>query len=196
MEIITLYKPFLHYIIHKFFTDLELIDIWSELDNFHKTNSFTTKEFTGDPSSTNKLGIVLDQHYAEDRTKSSILNHFTKVFKLSNLIKDKNLYNFLMDSNADLTFVSYYKNNSEYKHHVDFSSMSAVFTLWKEPQQFQGGNLCFKSNNYTPKLYSNSLIIFPSHQIHGVSKLTCDDNAIGSSRYSICKFISKIPEHI
>ena len=191
MQIITLLEPFPHYIVHDFFTESELSDIWNEIDHLHKTNSFKDKEQTGDPVSKNKIGIILDQHYVNDRSKSAMLNAYGKIFKLGPFIKNKHLYNFVTDSNYDCTYFSYYPNNSEYKPHTDFSSMSAVYTLWKEPKQFTGGDLFFPNDNYVPDLRPNSLVIFPSHQLHGVTKVTCDDNLVGSSRYSICKFITK-----
>lgn len=191
MEIITLIEPFPHYIIHDFFTKFELSAIWNELQLFHLTNSFKDKDKTGDPLSNNKIGIILDEYYEDDRSKSSILNAYNKIFQLDSFIENKHLYNFVLDSNYDSTFLSYYLNNSEYKPHKDFSVMSAVLTLWREPKQFSGGDLWFPPENYIPKLNSNSLIIFPSHKLHSVTKITCDDSLIGSSRYSISKFILK-----
>jgi Rps23 Pro-64 3,4-dihydroxylase Tpa1-like proline 4-hydroxylase len=191
MQIITLLEPFPHYIVHDFFTESELSGIWNEIEYLHRTNSFKDKERTGDPVSNNKIGIILDQHYESDRSKSFILNAYSKLFKLGPYLSNKHLYNFVMDSNNDTTYLSYYLNNSEYKPHTDFSVMSAVYTLWKEPKQFSGGDLHFPNDSYTPELRSNSLIIFPSHQLHGVTKVTSDDSLLGSSRYSISKFILK-----
>jgi len=191
MQIITLLEPFPHYIVHDFFTEPELNDIWHEIDNLHKTNSFKGKEQTADPVSTNKIGIILDQHYENNRPASFILNYYSKLFQLDPFIENKHLYNFITDSNYDSTFLSYYLNDSEYMPHTDFSVISTVCTLWKEPKQFNGGDLWFPIHGYTPKLHSNSLIIFPSHQVHGVTKVTSDDSLLGSSRYSISKFILK-----
>lgn len=191
MKIISLIEPFPHYIIHDFFTEFELSAIWNELKLFHLTNSFKSKNQTGDPLSNNKIGIVLDEYYKENRSKSSILMAYEKLFKLENLIENKHLYNFVLDSNYDSTYLSYYLNNGEYEPHKDFSVMTAVCTLWQEPKQFQGGDLWFYPENYIPKLESNSLIIFPSHKFHGVTKIYSNDDLIGSSRYSISKFILK-----
>jgi len=191
MQIITPLEPFPHYIIHDFFTESELDAVWNEINFLHNTNSFKDKKHTSDPSSKNKIGVVLDEQYNADRSKSSILTAYNKLFHLGPLIENKHLYKFVLDSNYDSTFLSYYLNGGGYFPHDDFSVMSTVLTLWKEPKQFNGGDLWFPENNYTPALRSNSLIIFASHQIHEVKPVESDDNDIGSSRYSISKFILK-----
>lgn len=191
MQIITLFEPFPHYIIHDFFTGSELNAAWDEINMLHKTNSFKDNKHTADPSSRNKIGVILDEYYKDDRSKSNILTAYNKLFQLDSLIENKHLYKFVLNSNYDSTFLSYYLNGGCYLPHEDFSVMSTVFTLWKEPKQFNGGDLWFPENNYTPTLHSNSLIIFASHQIHEVKPIESNDNDIGSSRYSISKFILK-----
>lgn len=191
MQIITLFEPFPHYIIHDFFTASELNNVWNEINFLHQTNAFKDKKHTADPGSENKIGVILDEHYKDDRSKSYILNAYNKIFQLDHLIENKHLYKFLTNSNYDSTFLSYYLNNSCYLPHEDFSVMSAVLTLWREPKQFNGGDLWFPNYRYTPILHSNSVIIFPSHEMHEVQRIESDDSLLGSSRYSISKFILK-----
>jgi len=189
MEIITLSDPFPHYIIHDFFTESELSDAWKEIDLFHKTNSFTDHIKTGDLASTKKIGIVVDEYYGPNRSASAILNAYSKIFNLEP-IKNDHLYKFLTNSNFDATFLSYYLNGGDYLAHEDYSVMSSVLTLWKEPKKFNGGDLWFPQYYYTPPMRSNSLIIFPSYQLHEVQQVESDDAIVGSSRYSISKFIA------
>jgi Rps23 Pro-64 3,4-dihydroxylase Tpa1-like proline 4-hydroxylase len=191
MQIITLLEPFPHYIIHDFFTESELDAVWNEINFLHTANYFKDKKHTNDPGSNNKIGVILDEYYKNDRSQSNILKAYNKIFQLDPFIQNKHLYKFVLDSNYDETFLSYYLNGGCYLPHHDFSVMSSVLPLWKEPKQFSGGDLWFPEDDYTPELHSNSLIIFASHQLHEVKCVESDNNILGSSRYSISKFILK-----
>ena len=191
MQIITLPEPFLHYVVHDFFDPNELDAVWNEIDYFHKTNSFIDNVSTGDPTSApNKIGVSLDTHYGSiGREHSAILNSYQKIFTLKDYVADPYLAKFLLHTNYDQSFLNYYPHKSYYPAHIDFSVVSCITTLWKEPKQFKHGDLIFTDYDYKPDLHSNSTIIFPSFERHEVDKLEYENEQFGMSRYSISKFL-------
>jgi hypothetical protein len=191
MNIINYKKPFYHTIIEDFYTDSEQELIWQEIDFLNQPNKLMTPSHTGDAgaASLNKLGIFLDDLYLNFRQFSNILTLNQKIFHLSEHFKDNPFAKYLDICNKDLTMLSYYGNNSFYNIHHDDFVISAITTFWKTPKQFTGGNLTFDEYDYIPKMNHNTMILFPSFELHSVSKINMIDDGI-SGRYTINQFFT------
>jgi len=89
------------------------------------------------------------------------------------------------------TFVSYvllfsaYSNNDYYEAHRDSTTLTLLF--WLKNKNFTGGNLKFTDFNEEIPFEDNSVIIFPSHYQHEVSKVSASED--GYVRYVISAFL-------
>ena len=190
MKIISLFEPFFHNIIHDFYDSEEQSLIWEELEFLNKPGKLLPPDETGDPlSSPNKKAVFLDSLYSH-RQFSNILSLNRKIFKILPYLKDNPFSEYIRVSDTDHTMVSYYEDGSYYKSHHDYYVISTTTTFWKEPKKFTGGELKFTEFDYTPEMFHNSIIIFPSYLKHEVTPLKLDDNDGVNGRYSINQFFS------
>jgi Rps23 Pro-64 3,4-dihydroxylase Tpa1-like proline 4-hydroxylase len=86
-----------------------------------------------------KQGVFLDGVYAE-RSYSNVLKFNRKIYGIQ-LDKPSTILNQLKESNHDTTLVSYYENEAHYKSHKDYSVLTAMTYLYKQPKAFEGGDL-------------------------------------------------------
>ena len=89
------------------------------------------------------------------------------------------------------TLLSYYENSDYYKSHVDNSYSTALTWFYKEPKQFEGGNILFSDYNIEIPIENNSILIFPSIVSHSVLEIKMEDEYMGENngRISITNFI-------
>jgi hypothetical protein len=197
MDICTKEKPFPYLLIRNFYEPSDLDLIWEELKFLTHSQKLHPPELTGQPNKGMKSnkGLFLDNCYT-DRDFSNILKVNRKVFSLEVLKAYGNLnylnrHVFLI--NHDTTLVSYYENSNYYKSHTDNAVITAVSYFFKEPRQFEGGNLIFTEFDETVEIENNMLVIFPSFAKHEVQAITMDPSSpafSGNGRYCISQFMS------
>lgn len=188
MEIQNLKYPFFHTIIYNFFDEEELKKVLLEIKEIDKlnlnikTNDVHHKELL---LKNNTKSYCLDNIYLEKRNQSSILDLITKIYNLnrkSKLNLEENPFlNYIGVSNSDTTFLQIYQNDSSYFEHQDASVLTFLYVFWEEPKSFEGADLIFTKYDYKPFLQNNCCLIFPSFELHKLSKMVSD----GAKRYSI-----------
>lgn len=193
MKIVQRKEPFFHTIIYDFYSEKEEASIWQELEFLNQPGKFLQKKFTGDGlASTNKLGLHLDLVYPPDyRHLSNMLTVNRKIFDIRDQLLENPFAHYLEICDRDQSFISYYPDKSFYGAHFDRYTLSAVTTLWKTPKRFTGGDLCFPKHGYSPFMENNTIILFPSFEIHEVMPIQVSqkDEADGFSRYTLNQFM-------
>jgi hypothetical protein len=193
MNLSNLSHPFYHTIIHNFYDDEEQKLIWEELEFLNKPNKLLSPDRTGDLSASfNKRSIFLEELYTYNRQVSNILTVNKKIFNIIDLMKENIFSNYLGINNRYQTMISYYEDKAYYSCHHDSFTMSSVTTFWKEPKKFSGGDLRFVDFDYTPEMYHNSMIIFPSFVNHEVTPVCMENNDGINGRYTINQFYTII----
>jgi hypothetical protein len=198
MEIEVLNVPFEHIIINDIYTKEELYLIWRETDFLFnklggpdKTNAATEEE--SELRKKSGKGIFLDNVYT-DRSCSDLLNITRKIFhneEIRESMRSTNSSYFkLFDkTNWDSTLLQYYDDGDYYKSHTDESVFTAIYTYYKSPKNFTGGDLMFGDYEYCLPIQNNQLILFPSLINHEVSQVTMKNSEPMSGRFSIANLI-------
>ena len=194
-------EPFEYIIIDNTYTDEELKLIFLELDFWAVSGNLMGPEHTGtakwengEPKKQNK-GVFLDGVYAE-RSYSNVLKFNRKIYGIQ-LDKPSTILNQLKESNHDTTLVSYYENEAHYKSHKDYSVLTAMTYLYKQPKAFEGGDLVLTEYGYAFEPWFNRTYIFPSVVEHEVTPVIMkpEDCGKGLGRYSISAFINRFLRH-
>ena len=195
MNLSNLSHPFYHTLIHDFYDDEEQKLVWEELEFLNKPNKLLSPDRTGDPlASPNKKSIFLDALYGHNQQVSNILTVNRKIFNILDLMKENTFSNYLRSVNIRYqTMLSYYEDKAYYSSHRDAFTVSSVTTFWKEPKKFTGGELRFVDFDYTPEMYHNSTIIFPSFVNHEVTPICMENNDGINGRYTLNQFYAIIP---
>ncbi len=181
MRIVTNQVPFPHTIIYDYYAPREYSLMFAELHKLKPLMSDKTND--GDPRSNGMIGLSLDKHFRNDRSKSDILTYNRQIFDITErLVSDNPMLNYLDMCNDDLTQINFYPDGSEYQSHADHATISAVTLFCHEPRTFKGGHLKFAKQEYIPNLENNSIILFPSYEAHEVTKTQ------GTGRFSINQF--------
>lgn len=191
--------PVPHVIVHNWFNDFELEQVWSELNFLTDKNKLLSPERTGSAQTRNgKLiknnhGVFLDNLYAY-REISGILTHTRKLWD-RNFIDEISKFNFVFDylrtANYDTCLLSYYEEGDNYLEHFDISALTGIIHLYKEPLHFSGGELIIRNKQFATE--NNRFILFPSCALHKVTPLKFTSNVkpfSGFGRYTISQFIS------
>jgi len=192
MKIVQLTKPFYHTIIYDFYTPKEEASIWEELNFLNQPGKLLDRTFNGDPlASDNKLGLHLDKAYGKYRHLSNILTINRKIFNIRNSLLENPFAKYLEICDQDYSFISYYPDKSFYAPHFDRFTLSSITTFWRMPQNFTGGNLQFLDYKYVPQMKHNTIILFPSFEMHEVTPVHIKKSAEakGLSRYTINQFM-------
>ena len=192
MRIVKNKLPFPHVIIHDFYTDKELCDIWREIDFLSCPNKLHPPEETNSALDDNgiplknNLAIHVDDVYT-DRKYSSILSINRKSLNAELLYEiaefDFSFHN-LITCNSDSTLLSYYAGGGHYKPHRDMASYTSLCWFYKKPKSFIGGDLYFPDYDYTLEVENNMQIYFMSSIRHGVTEVK------GHGRYTLTQFYS------
>lgn len=192
MKIKTISDPFFHCIIDEFYTQPEENLIWQELDFLNKNEKLLPPHMTGDlaGSSPNKKGVWLHGVYQNQMISSIFSINKQKISKLIKILPKEHNFHYFSNINSHKIMLSYYENQSLYLPHRDMYVLSSVTTFWKTPKKFNGGKLTFNIHNYCPKMNHNTMILFPSCEMHSVSEISMEDNDGVNGRYSINQFFS------
>jgi hypothetical protein len=187
MKIIHFNYPFHHTIINNFFEQIELDLIIDEIMNYDESIKCLDKHHCPLYENHNTISFDLDTIFKNNREDSKVLNILNKINDLDfeNLSKENPFLGYYLTTNHDRTFVSKYKSKSSYFYHKDGSVLTFLFVIFLKPFNF--GNLTFQKNNYVPNLNHNSLIIFPSYEIHKVSQIETETESNEYLRLSINK---------
>ena len=200
MEVFYNESPIPHITIQNYYSDDELKLVWLELEFLTNSYSLNPPEDTGSATDlagkTKKKnhGIFLDNLYTK-RNVSNILRISRKHFDpnlMSLLAQHHFVFKYLEKSRRDTTLLSYYEDSDQYLPHEDDCVMTAITWLFKEPRQFQGGNLFFSDYNYEIPIQNNFMVIFPSTITHSVEPIRMESNFepfSGYGRYALTNFI-------
>ena len=190
-------EPFEYIIIDNTYTEEELRLIFLELDFWAVSGNLMGPEHTrtatrenGEPKKQNK-GVFLDSVYAE-RNYSNVLKFNRKIYGIQ-LDKPSTILNQLKECNYDNTLVSYYENEAHYKSHKDYSVLTAMTYLYKQPKAFEGGDLVLTEYGYAFEPWFNRTYIMPGVVEHEVTEVQMkpEDCGKGLGRYCISNFIHK-----
>jgi len=206
MKIIQNKLPFPHVIVEDMYTEEELFHIWKELDFLTYTTKLQGPRATGTAwnMDTNEnlkqnLGVHLDDLYSR-REISSILQINRKA--LGDLVWDSLIetdfsFKNLETCNSDSTLISYYEEGDHYKAHRDMSSYTALTWFYKQPKQFDGGDMYFPEYDYTVEIKNNMTLYFLSSVVHQVKPVMMKFQPIvddfgamsGNGRYCMSQFL-------
>jgi Rps23 Pro-64 3,4-dihydroxylase Tpa1-like proline 4-hydroxylase len=184
-------------IVDDFYSEEELVQIWKEIDFLSSEDKLLGPEYTnsstyldGDLKKKN-IGVFLDDLYL-NRDTSNILKLNRKVFDsdfFEELEKLNFSFSFIKNSRKDNTLLSYYGDGDYYNPHSDAFLFTGVFLLYREPKQFEGGELIFTEHDAKIECISNRFILFPSSIRHEVSEVKMKSDVPWMGRYSITSLI-------
>lgn len=197
MNVISKTAPFDHIIIKDLYDENEYYAImreteflFSKLGDPNKTNAAQNDDGTRRKSG---RGLFLDDIYA-DRSISDILNITRKPFLTDQLHREISkfglYYKLWSQTNHDCTILQYYDHNDYYDSHVDKSLFTMIYTYYKEPKNFFGGDLQFPEYEYYIPVENNQLILFPSIMQHAVTRIKTINECYMGGRFSIANLIS------
>ena len=112
------------------------------------------------------------------------------------LVKNEHyFFEYLYETNAKSTLISYYENEDYYSPHRDHGLITVLSWLYQEPKRFSGGDLTIE-DEVTIECKHNRLAIFPSLLYHGVSSVSLSEEYKNQylGRYTIAQFISYMRE--
>lgn len=202
MNIQYLNSTFPYILIDNFYDNNELSLIWEELLFLcypHKLQKSST-ETNGAMSPDGELlkyanHAYLDNFYAQ-RQYSNIMNVNRKIFQNLEEIfwKHDSWFYKNLTFTLDNTQVSYYEDGDEYKPHQDSSMVTSLSWFFKEPKAFTGGDLFFPEYDLKIEVLNNRTVIFPSHILHSVDKISMkeEDRNTKSGRFCISHFLQNI----
>jgi hypothetical protein len=197
MNVISKKEPFEHIIVKDLYDNDELFYIMRETEFLYdklggpdKTNAAFNSDGSRKKSG---RGLFLDDIYA-DRNASDILRITKKPFMLDELhfgIHNFGMYYKLFPhTNHHCTILQYYSNEDHYDSHIDNSLFTMIYTYYKTPKMFSGGDLAFNEHDYYVPIENNQLILFPSIIQHAVTKVNMKTNEETYGRFSIANLIS------
>jgi Rps23 Pro-64 3,4-dihydroxylase Tpa1-like proline 4-hydroxylase len=197
-------KYFPHAIIHNFFSEQEVKEIWKELEFLTNSRVLLPSSQTAAATENNVIlkqnnAVFIDNVFAGNRQASNILTYFRRFWEKQNidtLVNMNQVFKMLPICNQDVTLMSYYENSDYYKPHWDNSVFTILIHFFKEPKQFGGGDLFLGNEDYVIPNESNRLIIFPGYGIHGVTPIVQNASSPfnGMGRYTLSHFLGiKLP---
>lgn len=188
-------------IIDDMYTEEELGLIWNELEFLTSPRRLldakSTNAATGDDGQYVKTatGVYLDAFYG-NRKFSDIMAVNRKLFSdevYKYATQLSIFYGLLRTTNTDHTLINYYDNSQEYEAHVDGTVFTAVTTFFKEPAQFEGGDLVFPQVDLMVEKKHNRLVMFPGSLQHAVTPVKMADTYqpfSGYGRYAMAQFLT------
>lgn len=198
--------PFI--VIDNWYTQEELDDIWKELDLYLSTEKSKIDKAENGPvaryedgtAKSNAFRFYIDSRYPNSRENSPILNCMYKQTskEFFDIIDDCKPYmRGFKTSNFDTSMVSYYENNSYYHAHHDTYLWTNLIWVYKEPKQFEGGDLFLDDIDVEIKLKNNRAVFFPSCFLHRVNTVKMKDGnndfKYGKGRFCITHFYGAYP---
>jgi len=164
-------------IVDDLYDEVEMNNIWKELDFLTHPNKMLPPEKSGAATSISgeilkkNSAIFLDDFYTK-REHSNILTYYRKIYKddiFDEFEKMNNDFKYASITNADRTFLSYYENSDYYKPHTDTAVITYLYWCHKSPKGFEGGNLYLSDIDAEIEYKNNRLVVFPSYYMHSVS---------------------------
>lgn len=191
-------NPIPHVIIKNFFDEQELSNIWKELEFLTNSDVLLPPEktvsATYDDGTLMKKnnGVFLYNIYNTQHPTSHILRYNRKIWNpiiLEELISKNVFFNMLRMCNQDTCLLSYYENGDVYPMHSDAAVFTMLTHFYKEPKQFDGGDLILHPDKVIEN-ENNRVILFPSFHKHAVTKLVMspEHKFSGYGRYTISQF--------
>lgn len=188
MNITHLNDTFPGVLIDNFYSDEELKLLWREIDFL---SSEKKMDYVGKDSSLHSRRkdvssaaddqgnflrtsyyIWMDEVYLK-REYSDILTVNRKLFyNFKSIFLDHPNWIFnTATCTEDRTLLSYYSNNDQYKKHQDTCYITVLTWFYKEPKQFDGGDLIIYNNGGQTKidLKNNRVVAFPGRLFHEVT---------------------------
>lgn len=183
--------------IENIYNDEELSLIWEELNFLCYSNKLKDPKDTGSALQYSEKGkkiilkknkaILLEEIY-KNREISNLLTvnrkiftHLIKIFQNSNSWFYKNF-----ESNEDFTLISYYENGDYYKPHKDKCLVTMLTWFFKEPKQFEGGDLIFPDYDKRVEIKNNYTVIFPGMIRHSVEEILMSENNLNKKMGRFC----------
>ena len=160
----------------------ELEEIWKEfkfltnariLDNGTEDTRGAWKRVNGERMNLKNSNAKYLESVYKNRRFSAILQHNRKLHKRKIYREHPHWLINEINTNYDVTQVSYYDEGNYYKTHSDCAVMTTLTWLWQEPKGFDGGELTLHNKDIDIEipLVNNRSIIFPSCVRHSVSTI-------------------------
>ena len=211
MKITHLNDTFPGVLIDNFYSDEELKLLWREIDFLSSENKI---DYVGKnaihsrredvSSATDGEGnflrtgyyIWMDDVYSK-REYSDILSVNRKVFlNFKPMFLDHPHWFFnTATCTEDRTLLSYYSNNDQYRKHNDGAYITVLTWFYKEPKQFDGGDLIIYNDDEQTKidLKNNRLFAFPSRLYHKVTPIVSEQSIQPwHGRYCMSQFLVRM----
>lgn len=130
--------------------------------------------------------LFLDNIFTKNRSLSKILSINKKLFineELKQILLEKSLFfNYIYESNKDMTLVNFYSAGGYYKKHKDATCFTALSFFELEP--FLGGDLLFPDYAVRVSSLEGRVVIFPGFLLHTAEEIT------SGVRVSMSQFIN------
>ena len=189
-------------VIDNWYSKEELNNIFLELDYYQKTAPIKlAQDYCADDENkvpkAKSLRLYPNNMWIKEERKMSFILRYQDKFKESTFHRKiesiSNIYDLFWQTNWDNTIISYYQNNDFYKKHNDLIKYTALIWVYKEPKQFEGGDLIFNDLNKTIECRNNRLVLFPGFLYHEVTTIKSKKKIKnGYGRYCITHFYNNI----
>lgn len=181
-------EPFEYIIVDNTYTDEEIRLIFLELDFWNLSGNLLKFEHNLELKNKN-TGLVLDNVYTI-RNYSNVLKFNRKIYEMQ-LDKPSTIINYLKESKHDTTLISYHENEAHYTLNNDYSVLTAMTYLYKQPKAFEGGDLILSEYGYAFEPWFNRTYIMPGLVNQEVTEtlMKRENCGKGLGRYCITNFI-------
>ena len=180
------------------YNEEELKAVWKEIDFYSQTQELQRANKNLTVTGVDKKGeaqancyrIYLNSFYTK-RELSPILKSISKFVNpyMHKKIKTIRMGRQFPETNRDTSFISYYEDADNFKPHFDVFQFTALIWLYKEPRDFEGGDLILHDfENKKIELKNNRLVFFPSYYLHSVEKIIMKTKEKFKGRYCISHF--------
>jgi hypothetical protein len=192
-------------VIDNFYTEEQLKEIMLELKWLTKPAVLCREDKLSSAvdesgfSLTSKTGVFLEQVFKNWEHSAIIKYGFeqmsTDIFK-TNILKYNTLFKTIFACNSRTHLVSYYENADYYKKHTDVAVFTLLNYFYKEPKQFDGGDIILHSYNSEKKatieIKNNRVVLIASATTHEVSEIKSklNNTLSGNGRYCSATFFN------
>jgi hypothetical protein len=134
------------------------------------------------------FGCVYVPKFGDYSPCTKVIEKVIKVVRAGNYTPHS-IFNYIAQNIVSYQILfSAYSNNDYYEAHRDATTLTFLF--WLKNKNFTGGDLKFTDFNEEVLFEDNSVIIFPSHYQHEVSKV--DTSEDGYVRYVVSAFLTPV----
>ena len=204
-------KSFPYIIVDEFYSSEELRKIWNEIEFLSPEHKWFTPDSHPDDGAKEESGEQMRQNcfrwmddVYRDSQDSDILTISKKLFtpEIYRATFGAHSHWFIRDFRANLcnTLLSYYaKTGDNYKPHVDYAVVTCLTWFYKEPKQFDNGDVTLYNDEekIDIPIKNNRMLIFPSsilHQAHPITTKSAFKD--GDGRYCLAQFLFTVPENL